>query len=938
MDKNFKMNLSARPYIPSGGRQNQGIEIIYDSKRGGNRRGRGKKQNYNQGRGGYKNDYYNQNKQDYYGNNYYNNYDNNQWGGYQQKGNYENEYEYEYDNNYQKEPYNNSNQNYQVEQYDNSSNYYNKNKGGYQKNKIYQQKRNYREQQPKQNQYQEVEVNYAPKEVYNEVKGKGSKIIVKEITGNEGQVFKEDLMDDYHDFNDQGVYHDDFMDEGDDFEEGNYNYEDDYYNEGNNNNNNWNQKTDKYSTTQSATTNTSQPSSGIKASYSKNPLTFTNASGFTEKVEDLLYKSKSGYRSQDITDSFVNVLMIAEKPSIARMISEVLSNGKAKEKKIGKGKTLITFDGYFKNARAKFTVSAVAGHVYTSDFLREHNQWDAVDAVDLYDVPIVKLEAMKKSRVPEMLQRMGSGKDILCLWLDCDKEGENICYEVIYNVYPQMNKKSYQQIYRAKFSSLTKKDLKHAFDNIFDPPNKNESLSVDCRQVIDLKIGVSFTRFLTSSILPGLGVESTVLSYGPCQTPTLWFCVNRQKEIQNFKPKEYFRPFVEIEVNQFRHKVRYPKNIYVKNDLMTIMAKIKDTTKAKVKDVVTNHNTKAAPAGLNTVNLLRVASSFLKMSPHNTMVVAEKLYTMGYITYPRTETTKYASSFDFVGALNNFKTHPVFGKNVSNLLSHFKKPSLRGVDAGDHPPITPSKVGTSENLSGDYWKLYEFICTHFFASLSPNAEYDDISYKIDVNGEIFEESSMKITNEGFLSFLSYKKKNYVKDFPILKKDAEFPIALINYTSDWTEPPGYLTESDLIKEMEKNKIGTDASMPVHIENICQRGYVKVDENRKLIPTKLGKALIEALGEVDPEIIHPDNRAKIEGFVDEVAHGKKRYAEVLKYALDLYKEKYLFIRVHYDKLLKAFEKYFQIDLTKLTKAMRYVKNQNEKYKSGKYVQKK
>ncbi len=71
-------------------------------------------------------------------------------------------------------------------------------------------------------------------------------------------------------------------------------------------------------------------------------------------------------------------------------------------------------------------------------------------------------------------------------------------------------------------------------------------------------------------------------------------------------------------------------------------------------------------------------------------------------------------------------------------------------------------------------------------------------------------------------------------------------------------------------MEKNKIGTDASMPVHIENICQRGYVKVDENRKLIPTKLGKALIEALGEVDPGIIHPDNRAKIE---DVDVYGKK-----------------------------------------------------------------
>ena len=75
-------------------------------------------------------------------------------------------------------------------------------------------------------------------------------------------------------------------------------------------------------------------------------------------------------------------------------------------------------------------------------------------------------------------------------------------------------------------------------------------------------------------------------------------------------------------------------------------------------------------------------------------------------------------------------------------------------------------------------------------------------------------------------------------------------------------------------MEKNHIGTDASMSVHIENICQRGYVKVDEGRHLIPSKLGNALIDALGTVDPSIIHPENRAKIEDFVNQVAHGKKK----------------------------------------------------------------
>ena len=920
--RNNQMNLSAKPYV-STHQQNQGIEVIYESKRGGGYRRGGKRKNYQT-----KNEYYGNNEDPYYQqqsafSNYYNNDSNNYYNdnNYQKKNNkYGNSYAVEVEYNPQQSQSKSNAQSYNQE-----NNYYRGKKGKYNNRQNYQKKgyQNYQQPQQKRETYQEVEVDYAPKEIVEEVKAKGKgKIIVKEITGDEGQVFKEDLMDDYHEFNEGDVYHDDLMDEGgDDFDEGNYN-DDNYY------------KEDTY---QESSTTQSTTSYNSKTKF-KNPLTFTNSSGFTEKVEDLLKGSRTGYYNQDITDSFVNVLMVAEKPSIARMISEVLSNGKAREKKIGKGKCIITFDGYFKNSKAKFTVSAVAGHVYTSDFLREHNQWDAVDAVDLYDVPIVKLEAMKKSRMPEMLQRMGSGKDILCLWLDCDKEGENICYEVIYNVYPQMNKKKYQQIYRAKFSSLTKKDLKHAFDNLCDPPNKFESLSVDCRQVIDLKIGVSFTRFLTSSILPGLDVASTVLSYGPCQTPTLWFCVNRQKEIQNFKPKEYFRPFIEIEVNKMKHIVKYPKNIYDKNELMKVMNKLKDTPKAKVKEVIINHNTKAAPAGLNTVSLLRVASSFLKMSPHNTMVVAEKLYTMGYITYPRTETTKYASSFDFVGTLSNFKSHPVFGKNITSLLNNFRKPSLKGVDMGDHPPITPSRVGTSEQLKGDYWKLYEFICTHFFASCSQAAEYDNVTYKIEVAGEGFEESSMNLTNEGFLTFLTYKKGNYQKDFPILKKDSEFLVTRINYTNDWTEPPTYLTESDLIKEMEKNKIGTDASMPVHIENICQRGYVKVDEGRKLIPTKLGKALIDALGEVDPEIIHPDNRAKIEGFVDEVAHGKKKYEDVLKYALDLYKEKYLTIRVHYDKLLKAFGKYFSVDTSKMAKAFKNVRAQNEKYKSQIYVQKK
>ena len=143
-----------------------------------------------------------------------------------------------------------------------------------------------------------------------------------------------------------------------------------------------------------------------------------------------------------------------------------------------------------------------------------------------------KIKRKKKINIPLFLRKIAEGKDILCLWLDCDPEGENICYEVIHNVYPNMNKRNYQQIYRAKFNSLTETDIKHAFENLSDYPNKKLSMSVDARSIIDFKVGVCFTSLFSSQILPYLKQfrNRRIMSYGPCQTPTLWFCVKRLKE------------------------------------------------------------------------------------------------------------------------------------------------------------------------------------------------------------------------------------------------------------------------------------------------------------------------------------------------------------------------------------------------------------------------
>ncbi|RZC07712.1 DNA topoisomerase 3-alpha [Glycine soja] len=241
----------------------------------------------------------------------------------------------------------------------------------------------------------------------------------------------------------------------------------------------------------------------------------------------------------------MNVLNVAEKPMVARTVATILSRNQNMRMREGRSRynKIFEFNYTIRGQPCHMIFTSVTGHLMELEFDDRYRKWHSCDPADLFRAPVHKFVPEDKKDIKRTLEEEARRCQWLILWLDCDVEGENIAYEVI-DVCTAVN--PHLTIKRAWFSTLIDRDIHNAAQNDLRDPDKRVADAVDVRQEIDLRIGASFTRFQTMLMKDAFIIDTAtddrnrVLSYGPCQFPTLGFVVERFWEIQAHEPEEFW--------------------------------------------------------------------------------------------------------------------------------------------------------------------------------------------------------------------------------------------------------------------------------------------------------------------------------------------------------------------------------------------------------------
>ncbi|MCD6503447.1 MAG: topoisomerase DNA-binding C4 zinc finger domain-containing protein [Euryarchaeota archaeon] len=429
-----------------------------------------------------------------------------------------------------------------------------------------------------------------------------------------------------------------------------------------------------------------------------------------------------------------------------------------------------------------------------------------------------------------------------------------------------------------KFSAITREEILRAFRNLTEI-NKGLADAADARRAIDLIWGATLTRFFTLA-----SNTSDVYSIGRVQTPTLALIVKREKEIESFVPQKYWEVVALLENGL---KAKHKKGRFDSIEEAQ-RVKLRSTGLAEVFRVEKSTRKRRPPHPMDTTTFLALSAS-IGISVDRAMKIAEDLYRLGYISYPRTDNTVYPESLDLIGIAKRVCKGP-YAQYLQLILSQETITPTRGPkETKDHPPIHPVEYLPIGKLSKEHEAIYDLITRYFLATLSPPSVWEHAIVHMKIGSEEYLLKGRRLVDPGWERILKLIEEESEEDEEMLKfdivKGQKFKVHSIKVVEKKTRPPKRYTQASLVKEMERLGLGTKSTRHEIIRKLFSRRYV---EGKYIRPTNLGRTVIELVEKFVPIISSSELTRKIEKEMDEIEAGKKCKEEVINNARRILKE--------------------------------------------------
>lgn len=476
-----------------------------------------------------------------------------------------------------------------------------------------------------------------------------------------------------------------------------------------------------------------------------------------------------------------------------------------------------------------------------------------------------------KEKVLNELKKLAKDADTIYLATDLDREGEAIAWHL-----RELLDGDESRFKRVVFNEITKKAIQQAFSKPGEL-DMNYVNAQQARRFLDRVVGFMVSPLLWRKISRGL-------SAGRVQSVAVRLLVEREREIRAFIPEEYWdihantltqsKDDLRLQVNKYQGKSFRPNSEEETNKALEVL-------KSSDYKVVTREDKpqkSKAPKPFITSTLQQAASTRLGFGVKKTMMMAQRLYEAGYITYMRTDSTNLSA--DAVEACRDYiKTN--IGKEYlpKEANSYSSKEGAQEAHEAIRPSDVAKKVGHLNGMEKDAERLYDLIWRQFVACQMLPAEFDVTSLKVQAGDYELKARGRVMRFDGWTKVLPMQKKNAEdEELPNVKEGEMLELKKLEPKQHFTKPPARYSEAALVKELEKRGIGRPSTYASIISTIQDRGYVRL-ENRRFYAQKIGEIVTERLVESFNDLLDYSFTATMEKHLDDIASGRQNWKVTL-----------------------------------------------------------